>query len=131
MLSRALIGCVLAAILSGCGGGASFFGPGTGTVAGHVTIRACGGAYRPEQTGCPPQPMAGAKLTFQSIDSASASTIITDSTGAYRIDLKPGTYRVKPAEGVPAKHGFVGPSTVAVVAGKTVTADFTYTIQLL
>jgi hypothetical protein len=96
MLSRALISCLLAATLAGCGGGASLFSPATGTVTGHVQIRACGGAYR--------------------------------------IDLKPGSYRVHATEEGSTRQGFAGfsgPTTVTVVAGKTVTADFTYTIQLL
>src|SRR3989442_3469620 len=131
MLSRTLIACLLAATLCGCGAGAS---PATGTVTGHVQTRACGGAYRPEQTGCPARPMVGATLTFQMTGTASASTITTDSSGDYRIDLKPGTYSVQVTEQGSAKRGFagfVGPRTVTVVAGKTVTADFTYTIQLL
>jgi Carboxypeptidase regulatory-like domain len=134
MLSRALIACLLAATLAGCGGLASLFAPATGTVTGHVQIRACGGAYRPQQTGCPAQPMAGATLTFQPIDAGSPSKITTDSSGAYRIDLKPGTYRVHAMEEGSTRQGFAGfsgPTTVTVVAGKTVTADFTYTIQLL
>jgi hypothetical protein len=99
-----------------------------------VQIRACGGAYRPEQSGCPARPMAGATLTFQLTGTASASTITTDSSGAYRTDLKPGTYSVQvTSRGRPSGDfaGFAGPRTVTVVAGKTVTADFTYTIQLL
>ena len=123
MLSRALVACLLALSLCGCGAAAS---PATGVVTGHVQIRACGGAYRPEQTGCP----ARATLTFQLIDRSSASTTTTDSSGAYRIDLKPGSYIVQVMEGS-AKRALAGPRTVTVVAGKTVTADFIYTIQLL
>ncbi len=126
MLSRALVACLLAVSLCGCGAAAS---PATGTVTGHVQIRACGGAYRPEQTGCPARPMTGAALTFQLIGS-SASTTTTDSSGVYRIDLKPGTYTVQLMEGS-AKRDLAGPRTLKVVAGKTVTADFIYTIQLL
>ena len=134
MLSRAFIACLLAATLAGCGGVASLFAPAPGTVTGHVQIRACGGANRPQQTGCPAQPMAGATLTFQLKDVGSPSKITTDSSGAYRIDLKPGTYRVHATEEGSARQGFAGfsgPTTITVVAGKTVTADFTYTIQLL
>ena|ERR1700730_3225980 len=134
MLSRALLACLLAATLAGCGGLASWFAPATGTVTGHVQIRACGGANRPQQTGCPAQPMAGAALTFQPVGAASPSKITTDSSGAYRIDLKPGTYRVHATEQGSTRQGFAGfsgPTTVTVGAGKTVTADFTYTIQLL
>jgi hypothetical protein len=134
MFPRALIACLLAATLCGCAAGGSLSGPATGTLTGHVEIRACGGAYRPEQTGCPARPMVGATLTFQVTGTTSASTITTDSSGAYRIDLKPGTYSVQVTEQGSAKRGFAGfagPRTVTVVAGKTVTADFTVTIQLL
>ena len=127
MLSRALAACLLALSLCGCGTPAL---PATGTVTGHVQVRACGGAYRPEQTGCPASPMRGAALTFQLIDSSSASTTTTDSSGAYRTDLKPGTYIVQVMEGS-VKRDLAGPRTVTVVAGKTLTADFIYTIQLL
>jgi len=134
MVFRALVACLLGAALCGCGAGPLPVAPVTGTVTGHVQIRACGGAYRPEQTGCPARPMAGAKLTFQSIDATSTSTTATDSSGAYRIDLKPGTYSVQVMEqgsGQRGFAGFAGPRTVSVAAGRTVTADFTYTIQLL
>jgi len=90
MLARALVACLLAASLCGYRAAAS---PATGTVTGHVQIRACGGAYR--------------------------------------IELKPGTYRVQMTEKGQANRGFAGPTSVTVVAGKTVMADFTYTIQLL
>jgi hypothetical protein len=74
--------------------------------------------------------MVGATLTFQLVDATSAFTVTTDSSGAYRIDLKPGTYTVQASEGS-AKRGLAGPRTVTVAAGKTVTADFIYTIQLM
>jgi hypothetical protein len=78
--------------------------------------------------------MAGATLTFQPTAAGSTSKLTTDSSGAYRIDLKPGTYRVHATEEGSTRQGFAGfsgPTTITVVAGKTVTADFTYTIQLL
>src|SRR5260370_10048684 len=64
MVARALIACVLATVLAGCGAGQSLLGSSMGTVAGHVQIRACGGAYRLEQTTCPMHPYAGVTLTF-------------------------------------------------------------------
>jgi hypothetical protein len=99
-----------------------------------VQIRTCGGVYRPEQTGCPAQPMAGARLTFHLINTSDVSRVTTDSSGGYRIDLKPGSYTVQVMDNGAEKRGFAGfagPQTVIVVAGKTVTADFAYTIQLL
>jgi hypothetical protein len=145
MLSRALIACLLAAALSGCGSGASFFGASTGTVTGHVQLRVCGGAYRPEQTGCPARPMADATLTFQLDGASSSSSVTTDSAGAYRIDLKAGTYTIRVtemgssklpqpgafADNPTAANGTGGRGTVTVVAGQAVTKDFTYTIQMM
>ena len=131
MISRALIACLLAAALSGCAAGASLFGPSSGTATGHVQIRGCGGVNRPDQTACQVQPMVGATLTFQLVDRSSSTTTTTDSAGAYRIDLKPGTYTVQATQKDSAKIDFSGQTTVTVIAGKTVTRDFTYTIQLM
>jgi hypothetical protein len=131
MFVRALIACLLATALAGCGAGPSLFGPSTGTVTGHVQLRACGGAYRPEQTGCPMQPYSDVTLTFTPpTGTGSEATVTTDSSGAYRIDLNPGTYTVR-ASGPHKAGGLAGSRRVDVTAGKTVTADFFYTIQLL
>ena len=146
MLPRPLLACLLAALLSACSAGTGAFGPATGTVAGHVQLRACGGANRPEQTGCPTRPEADVTLTFQLTSApgnASGTRVTTDANGAYRVDLAPGTYSVKFAgsagsplpqsfsNGQGAFGGFSGPRQVIVTAGKTVTADFVYTIQML
>jgi hypothetical protein len=146
MLRRTLIACILAATLSACGVGTAAFGPSTGTVAGHVQLRACGGPTRPEPSGCPSQPYSGVRLTFSQSPAAgtgSEKTVTTDSNGAYRIDLAPGTYTVS-ASAATAKSpnqsfadsqtvpgGFGGHREVVVTAGKTVKADFVYTIQLM
>jgi hypothetical protein len=140
MIRRTLFGCLLTAILSSCSAGTGMFGPSTGTVTGHVQLRACGGAYRPDQTGCPAHPDAGVRLTFL-LDPAgakgSATTTTTDANGAYRVVLSPGTYTVRAtlpsasstAAAAPGRFG--GPTHVTVTADKTVTADFSYTIELL
>jgi hypothetical protein len=132
MLVRALIIGLLAAALAGCGGAPSWFGPSTGTVTGHVQLRTCGGAYRAEQTGCPTHPYAGVTLTFgPQAGTGSDQAVTTDSSGSYRIDLKPGTYTVRGSG--PGDHagGLSGPRQVVVTAGTSVTADFVYTIRLL
>jgi hypothetical protein len=129
MFARALLACLLVALLAGCGSGPSLFGPSAGTVTGHVQLRACGGAYRPGQTGCPTQPYADVTLTFTGIGSDHAVT--TDSSGSYRIDLKPGTYTVQASGLRKPAGGLAGSRQVVVTAGKTLTADFVYTIQLL
>ena len=128
MFARALIACLLATILAGCGAGPSLFGPSTGTVTGHVQLRACGGAYRPGQTSCPTEPYGDVTLTFTGTGSDQGVT--TDSSGSYRIDLKPGTYTVQASAPRKPAGGLGAPRQVVVTAGKTVTADLVYTIQL-
>ena len=117
---------LLSLSLTGCAG-PGLFAPLMGTVSGHVMIRACGGAYREDQPTCPARPLAGARVVFEK--GGNAVTTTTDSTGAYRIDLKPGTYGVQAASGT-IEH-IAGPRQVTVTAGKTVTADFTYVVHLL
>jgi hypothetical protein len=133
MLARTLIACLLAAFLAGCGAAPSLQ-PTVGTVTGHVQIRACGGAYRPQQTACPTHPYAGVTLTFSLTSTAgngSGQSVTTDSSGSYRIELKPGRYSVR-ASGPGDQAGALGDlREVVVTAGKTVNADFVYTIQLL
>jgi hypothetical protein len=133
MFARALIACLLATVLAGCGAAPSFQ-QNLGTVTGHVQIRACGGAYRPGQTSCPTHAYAGVTLTFTltaPTGTGSQAAVTTDSSGSYRIDLGPGTYTVR-ASGPGDQAGALGgPREVVVATGKTVTADFVYTIQLL
>ncbi len=143
MVKRALFGCLLVIALSACAAGPAIFGPSTGTVTGHVTLRACGGAYRPGQAGCAVRPLAGAGVSFEIVPAngkGSERTAVTDANGAYSITVAPGIYAVtttlKPQElpaiaGAATVPGLASPRQVTVVAGKTVTADFTYTIQLL
>jgi hypothetical protein len=134
MFARALIACLVVAVLAGCGGGPSLFGPSMGTVTGHVQIRACGGAFRPGQTTCPTHAYTGVTLTFTPTPptgAGSEKTVTTDSNGSYRIDLLSGTYAVRASGPGDQAGGLGGPRQVVATAGKTVTADFVYTIQLL
>src|SRR2546425_9404511 len=132
MLKRALLGCLLAIALCGCAGGPALFGPSRGTVTGHVTMRACGGAYRPEQAGCSARAMAGATLSFRLTSgngTPSEVTAVTDASGAYSIKLAPGTYAVSltstgydaqasPRAAIVPGVG-VAPRQVSVAAGET------------
>jgi hypothetical protein len=141
MLRRLVIGCLLAIGVSGCAGGPALFGPSTGTVTGHVSVRVCGGAYRLDQTGCSTRPVADAIVSFRLISANGAApeqTAVTDASGAYIIKLTPGTYTVTLSAARVAVLGSSRPSAgktasrqVTVSAGKTVTADVTFTIQLL
>jgi hypothetical protein len=123
---RLLGSALLILALTGCSG-PGLFAPLMGSVTGHVMIRACGGAYREDQSTCPMRPAAGARVVFQK--DGNAVTATTDSTGAYRIDLRPGIYSIQATSGK-LEH-VAGPRQVTVTAGKTVTADFTYVLHLL
>jgi hypothetical protein len=122
--------CLLVMALAGCGGPGVLVPRSTGTVTGHVMIRACGGAYRMQETPCATHAVTGATVTFHLIGTSTAAKATTDSTGAYRVDLQSGTYTVV-VSGVGAYSRANGPRQVTVTAGKTVTADFTYAIELL
>lgn len=126
MVARVACLIVLGVALAGCTG-PGIFAPQSGTVTGHVVIRACGGAYRPDQTSCPIRSLPGTRISFQS--NGNTVTATADSTGSYRIDLRPGTYMVE----VNAERfsRVAGPRQVTVTAGKTITADFTYNLELL
>lgn len=130
MVSRILAACLVALALASCGGPGILVPRSTGTVTGHVMIRACGGAYRMQETPCAPRTVSGATLTFTLSGSSTSTTTTTDATGAYHLDLQPGTYTVG-VSGVTTYSHFNGPRQVTVTAGKTVTADFTFAIELL
>lgn len=134
--ARALIAAAVIALLSGCAAGPALFGTQTGTVTGHVTVRACGGAYRIGQTGCHVNPRSGVKLTF-STEGSTPRSVTVDNNGAYSITLPAASYRVKLetfgsslSTGPAPAPRFAGPAQIVVSAGKTVTADFTETIEL-
>jgi hypothetical protein len=143
MVRRTVLAASLAAILSACGGPAATVPPSPATVSGQVQIRACGGANRIDQSGCQVRPYAGGALEFQltpPTGKGSDRLAVTDATGRYSILLPPGTWRVTAVTSAtspqlprlpafPQDHG--GPRQVIVSPGKSVTADFVYTIQLL
>ena len=151
MLARIFAGGLVAVALSGCAGGALLAAPSTGTVIGHVEVRICGGAYQIDQPPCQVRPDPGVILTFAPMSNADGSTgslrhATTDAKGAYTISLPPGTYTVSAASpptsstkwlpqaianNALAPRAFSGPQRVTVVAGRAVTADFTYLIELL
>ena len=149
MLGRIVAGGLLAIALSSCAGGAFLAAPPTGAVTGHVEFRVCGGAYRIDQPSCQAHAVAGTVLTFHPVGASGKQSdghATTDAKGAYTIALAPGTYSVNPGTGpaypsgpqpqalldsAMAPRGFTGPRQITVIAGKTVTADFAYLVELL
>jgi hypothetical protein len=129
MRSPGITVCLLALALAACGG-PTIVVPASGSLAGHVSLRACGGANREYPAGCPTQALSGVKLTFQQKGVATVSTATTDSSGAYQIQLAPGTYAVT-LETTANYSSLSGPRQVSVRAGQTLAANYTYTIQLM
>jgi hypothetical protein len=132
VVNRALALLALALVLSGCSFGLKPAGATTGRVGGHVTVRVCGGANTENQSGCQAHPSPGVTLAFKEAASGRLSQATTDASGAYAITLSPGSYEVtlQPGDAL-GKRGNGPPRQVTVIAGKAVTADFGYTIQLL
>jgi hypothetical protein len=81
-------------------------------------------AYREGQTGCQTAPASRAEVTFRLIGTTTTTVASTDSAGRYRIALKPGMY-----DAIAGNRG--GAKRITVVAGKSLTVDLAYTIQLL
>ncbi len=132
-MRRVLAFVVLALVLGGCAGGPGRVTPVSGRITGHVTSRACGGAALQDQPACPIRPASGVSLAFKLAAGGDISFATTDAGGAYAITLPPGDYLVSPkdAASLGPVRSWGGPKVVTVGAGKTVTADFGYTIQLL
>lgn len=126
---RVFAAALMAVALSACAGGPSIGAPPTGTLTGHVQVRACGGAARDDGSVCQVRPSPNVHLTFDPLKPTTTGpvrTATTDAAGAYTITLAPGTYTV-----TVEYTRFGGPRQVTVTSGKTVTADFTYLIEML
>jgi len=147
-----LVIAALAVTLSGCAASAAALGPEMGTVAGHVSIRACGGAYKSPDLGgvpCQPRPDPGVTVTLKPQSAGQDLTARTSADGAYSIKVPVGTYTVHVGPSAAGKQpplpatdsrafadramamSLVGPRTVAVANGQTVTADFTIVYNML
>jgi hypothetical protein len=65
------------------------------------------------EASCSPRPWIG---SIRATDDAGASFVVrTDATGAYRLELAPGTYEVEPVTSGPLSSA--SPPSVVVVAG--------------
>ncbi|GAC1478420.1 MAG: hypothetical protein PVSMB9_00870 [Candidatus Dormibacteria bacterium] len=129
VFQRVLIWLSIAVTLAGCAG-SPLVAAKTGTVSGHVSTRACGGANRETVGFCQFQPAAGMTLSFRGVTDGKVRMASADARGFYTISLPAGTYQVGPRDPIPAVSR-AGPRLLTVMAGQSVTADFSYTIQLL
>jgi hypothetical protein len=116
------IGLLAAILLLTAGCGAYHFGggaSGTGTVSGHVLLVPCA-PVESSSKPCAGRPASGLEISFSKGNSLQSA--VTDSGGAYSIELAPGTWKVE----VQSFMRIVsGPATVTVSAGGSVTADYT------
>ena len=155
---RLLVLSIVAIALSGCAA-TNAFHPGstssTGTVLGHVVIHACSGPLAANE--CPARPAPGVVITFKGAATGRVVTAKTDPTGAYSATLPAGTYSILvggriPGTGLsslgqsPCPPGIVanpvgcwpskfvppivGPAHITVVAGHSITADFSITFPM-
>lgn len=97
--------------------------PGSGTVAGQVTVYPCAPVEPAPDQGIAPcklKPPVGLEIDFNSEGGKVASTQ-TDASGRYTISLAEGAYKVS-FPGIMRITS--GPPVVTVKAGETVSADY-------
>jgi hypothetical protein len=130
MVKRAVLSLLIVAALAACAG-SPLAAPQPGTISGHVSTRTCGGAARETSTPCQFHPASGMTMAFRPVGGAGqVAFATTDAQGFYSIRLAAGEYQVDPKNPIPSTTRG-GPRLVKVTAGHTVTADLSYTLQLL
>lgn len=91
---------------------------GTGSISGHVIAVPCG----PAEAGgdaCAKRVVAGVEIDYS--DGRNSAAAVTDSKGAYSIDLAAGTWKVSLKTYM---RIITGPTVVTVAAGSHVVADY-------
>jgi hypothetical protein len=110
----------IALLLTACGtattGGSQAAGKVKGTVQSGPSCPVGG------MSACPSQGPTPVRIDFKPVAGGNGQSTQTDSTGAYSIDLPPGTYRVSLN---PQGSVVKGPQEVTVASGQVVTADYT------
>jgi hypothetical protein len=91
---------------------------GTGNISGHVIAVPCG-PVEPGGGACAKRLVAGLEIDYS--DGRNSGTAVTDSTGAYSIDLAAGTWKVTLKTYM---RIITGPTVVTVAAGSHVVADY-------
>ena len=121
LVMRSLLFAALVLVTAACGA-YQFPGAtpptGTGTVTGLVTAVPCA-PVQPAGDVCAGRFVAGVEVDFS--DGRISSTAVTDSHGAYSIDLPAGTWKTTLKTYM---RIISGPSVVTVVAGSHAVADF-------
>ena len=108
-------------LLAACGAqSAGTVTPSTGTVTGHVRAYPCAPVQR-VGSPCAGRPAAHVEIDFR-LGSHAPIRGITDSDGAYAVQLAPGIYQVS----IGLVHLLSGAKTVTVTGGHTVTDDFVF-----
>ena len=112
-----MLGVVVAVLVTmACGPVPGGIGVQSGTVSGRVVASPCRPVERPGDPPCPPVP--GVTVEF------GTAIAVTDSSGAYSIDLPAGTYPVKVKAG--AWERPATPASVTVSAGTALVVNLTY-----
>jgi hypothetical protein len=120
-MKRTVVAVATMLVIAGCGAPAY---PGTqplGTVSGHVLGWPCA-PVEIAGSPCPGRPLSGAEIKFSPAGAGVAGTAHTDASGAYAINLLPGTYSVA----VQNVRMIKGPAKVTVTSGQVTTADFLF-----
>jgi hypothetical protein len=107
---------VAACAPAGSGSTASPAPPTTVRVTGHVTAGpTCPVERNPPDPSCAPRPVTGAEVRVVRDDAAGAviAQAMTDATGAYTLDVPPGSYRLEGGAGMP---GIAAPQPVPFTA---------------
>jgi hypothetical protein len=91
---------------------------GTGNISGHVSAVPCG-PVEPGGGACAKRLIAGVEIDYS--DGRNSGTAVTDSMGAYSIDLAAGTWKVTLKTYM---RIITGPTVVTVAAGSHIVADY-------
>ena len=114
-------------VLAGCGGAVPGSATQTGTVAGQVEVRACGGPPVDSPAPCIFRPMAGARVDLEN-GSRTVKSALTDAGGHYSVSVAPGAYIVH-FVGTQSTAMTGDSKSVQVEPGQVVEADFDITFQ--
>lgn len=121
MTVRAVVIIVAALIAAGC---TPRLGPDeAGTLEGSVVSGpTCPTepAERSPSPGCEDQPVPGATIVVLTPDGQEVTQVTADAAGSFRVELKPGAYRIAP-QPVDGLLGTPDESRATIIAGESIT----------